>query len=212
MIKGIAFDAGGVLLITKEIDSEEEYLLRKYFPNICYREYKESFRRFNEKAQTIKGYSLKRALTECLKSLGVKNKKKIEYFTCRISKLRPEIVDGCKELFDYLKSKGIKIIVLSDTHHTSLSAKRALNSIDNKISRMIDFIITSKDLGCKKPCFEIFKQLFKKTELNKEEILFITDSEEELLGARDSGIRTLFFSNEKEKSLIYLKSKIEKYL
>jgi HAD superfamily hydrolase (TIGR01549 family) len=210
MIKGNAFDAGGVLLLTKDVNLKTARLLRKYFPEINYELYKNNFAKFKEKAQTVKDYSFKMAVEECLKSLGVDDERRIEKFIKMVARLRPKILLGCRELFEFIKRKNIKIIILSDTHHTSSSARRFFKHSSKKISELIDFIITSKDVGCKKPCPKIFRFACKRTGLKKEEILFISDSREEIFGAKIFGFKTIFFSNENKRNAFYIKSVIKK--
>ncbi|MGB9748919.1 MAG: HAD family hydrolase [Candidatus Woesearchaeota archaeon] len=212
MIKGVAFDAGGVLLVTGETSLKTENLFKKYFPEIRYERYMKNFRRFKNKAQKIKGYSFKTAVEECLKSLGIKDKKRIRAFSNRIIRIKPKIIRGCRELFEFIKRKKLKIIILSDTHNTSSSARKFFKLKNKKISEMIDFIITSKDVGCKKPCSKILRYACKKSGLKREEILFISDSMEEISGARIFGFKTILFSNKNISNALYLKPIIEKYL
>ncbi|MEM2121842.1 MAG: HAD family hydrolase [Candidatus Woesearchaeota archaeon] len=214
MIKGVAFDAGGVILLTKNTRLKTKELLREFFPNLSYKKYKKNFEYFKDLAQTIKSYSYESAVKDCLVFSGVEDKKRIKFFLKKLSKIKPELIKNCEELFCWLKKKRIKIIILSDTHYNSSRAKNFFKSKNKKISKMIDFIITSKDVGCKKPNKKIFSYTCKVTGLNKNEIIFVSDDIQEIRGAKNFGFKTLYFSNENKKNrdALILKSKIQKLL
>ena len=113
--------------------------------------------------------------------------------------INPEMMN----LVDELRKKGFKLGLLSNDSNASWSrAKKALD-----IELHFDIIVFSHMVGARKPSEEIFQYLLKNLNLEKEEIIFIDDSEKNVKGAEDIGIKSFLF-----KTLDQIKKEILNFL
>lgn len=133
--------------------------------------------------------------------------------TLGISKTRPTFLYNtsmpkrCKTLqpkliktLQYLKSRGYKLGIISNTKHSAYIMKKSL--IETGLIKYFDDIfVYSSDYGmCRKPCGKIFKKaiaIIHKNHpwINKNNILYVgNDYEKDVLGANPY-MRTAFLTN-----------------
>lgn len=91
-----------------------------------------------------------------------------------------ELIEGSYELLNFLKSKLIKLTLLTDfCTHEQLSKINVLNILD-----FFDFIITSEEIGIEKPSSRMFTYAVNKMNLKNSEVIMIgNDIKKDIDGA-----------------------------
>jgi epoxide hydrolase-like predicted phosphatase len=195
MIKGIAFDYGGVIKINDEdlfsniakyLDISREEFSKEYFSlNHLFNTQDKSYE--DVISLIISKFNDSKEAKDYILNLMKENHSKYH--------LNDELIDTIKDL----KNKDYKIALLSNN---SIKLKEKL--IEDGISDIFDVIIISAEVGCQKPQPEIFDILFKKLELNPSEVVFIDDTLKSLEGADKIGyIPILYKDNETFKSELF---------
>jgi len=191
MIKLVIFDAGGVLYTgsMKIVDEAVKKFLKKHGIN----DFKKSDKIWSrtEKLASIGKISVKEAHERWLNGLGLSKELAHEWSkidkkeiwgkfkrTPRINKLLQKLKE------DYL------LVVLSDTIDSKQEKieKMQILGINHKI---FDEIYTSHDLGTYKPSKRAFHTVLKKFNVKPKEAVFISDSCDELKGAKEIGLLTI---------------------
>ena len=113
----------------------------------------------------------------------------------------PEI-EGMRELIKSLKSQhGVGLFLLSN-----ISTYFAAHSGEIEILKDFDKCIFSAVCGHVKPSKEIFEHLCRECGARPEECIFIDDSEKNVRGAENFGIKAYLFDGDVEKLKKYLDS------
>ena len=104
---------------------------------------------------------------------------------------KPGLVDGARELVDYLRGRGYRLHICSNGFHEVQYKKlRACGLYD-----CFDTIILSEDAGANKPAPQFFDYALRQTRARRETTLMIGDNlQTDILGARQAGLATAWFN------------------
>lgn len=121
----------------------------------------------------------------------------IEYIRGEATK-KVRLIDGALELMDYLKSKGIKIGILTN----GIFIDQAKKLVKLKLDDFVDYLVTSDMCASDKPDPRIFKYLLNKMGVSPDQALMIGDDiVADIKGANDFGIKTIYLKNGSPRNL-----------
>ena len=104
---------------------------------------------------------------------------------------KPGLVDGARELMDYLRERGYRMHMCSNGFHEVQYRKlRACGLYD-----YFDSVVLSEDAGANKPAKEYFDYAFSVTKAQPGTTLMIGDNlQTDILGAKQAGLHTAYFN------------------
>lgn len=183
-IKCVAFDWGGVLIDNPVDDFAKECSQRI---GISIQELKESYSSFAEKFE--KGLLPEHDLWLNIgKQLNINipdsNSLWYECFKTVYSPRKPVF-----NLAKKLKNSGILVALLSNTEVP------AMNFFNSQNYDFFDVKVFSCAEGCRKPESEIYQILLNRLNLPATQILFIDDREENVLQAKNMGMKSILYDN-----------------
>ena len=200
-LKAILSDAGGILFDDSHTKTREyNYLSR--FMRVSYRDFMASFYPFKEKTQVRPGYTRDDAFSDYLALIGREDllsgfkeyaaDYSNRYYGDPSALLRP----GVKDSLRLLKSKGVKFVVLTDSSQGSAEYGKFLERCG--IAGDISDIISSKDLGVKKPHPDFFRYALERHGLDVKDAAFVGHDHDELKGAHDFGLEVIALNYQPE--------------
>jgi len=186
MIKAVTFDYGGVIRINDEDlfnniakylkisreDFNKEYFSLNYLFNTQDKSYEDVI------SLVISKFNDSKEARDYVLNLTKENHSKYH--------LNDRLIVVIKNL----KNKNYKIALLSNN---SIKLKEEL--IKDGIADLFDVVIISAEVRCQKPEPEIFDILFKKLELEPNEVIFVDDTLKSLEGADKIGYIPIFYEN-----------------
>ena len=142
----------------------------------------ERFRRPLSLGKTSDGTPLSPSREECLHISDVF----LDYCSSK-----PGLIDGARDLMDYLRSKNYRIHMCSNGFHEVQYKK--LRSCG--LLEYFDSIILSEDAGANKPSAQFFDYAMAQTKANLQTTIMIGDNPvTDIGGAMDYGLDTIFFN------------------
>jgi len=188
-IKAVIFDVGGVLAIGDKTKSVHEFMQRslhlfldQWFDSID-TVYVRAFERKISKQQALE------LMARNLKT----NPKKLERLWIQAYK---RCFSQNVELYEFaynLKKQGYKIAILSDQWPVSKEAVML-----KKYTKKFDVIVSSDEVGVRKPNFEIYKIALKMLKIKPSEALFIDNQIWNIQAAQKLGINTILYQNNQQ--------------
>ncbi len=107
-----------------------------------------------------------------------------------------EIFDGVPATINALKEKGFILGIITDT---AMTFTKKLDWFDQYgFGRVWDTVISSKEIGVRKPSPDMYEKAIKQTGVCASEAVFIGHKKTELDGARAIGLKTIAFNSEKD--------------
>ena len=88
------------------------------------------------------------------------------------------------------KKSGYKVAALTNVNEINYHFFRKLGFYDE-----FDAVVTSYDVGVRKPETKIYRVLFQKLKMSPEEMVFTDNSRENLVKAKKLGMKTIFYTN-----------------
>ncbi|MBI4721804.1 MAG: HAD family hydrolase [Candidatus Stahlbacteria bacterium] len=199
MIKSVIFDFWGTLVEyggDKEISRGE---LRNCGYNFGFEKVYEVLEKVRLKCTRIRNTTYKEIVASeetamLLKELGIESKeiwvKCTEIYSSALLSMDISLQVGADKVLGWLKSKGLKVGLLSNTDHGWL--ERVLLKKYN-IHQYFDVIILSCDVGIRKPATEIFNSTMKQMDVRACESMYVGDwPEVDVLGAKQSGMWAVY--------------------
>ncbi|MEM0001551.1 MAG: HAD family hydrolase [Desulfurococcaceae archaeon] len=111
----------------------------------------------------------------------------------------PKLIAGAVELLEYSKKRGLKVVVVTNTHFTGRTVHKMLENIG--IAKYVDFVISSADYEVLKPNPRLFKIALDLLKANPWEVIHIGDScTRDVLGAFSAGMKSILYAR-REKSI-----------
>lgn len=202
-IKAIFSDGGGILF-DDAYHRERHYNFLKQHIAISEADFRKGFQEFKERAQTQRGYSSNDAFRDYLAANGWGHY--YEQFLQEQPKDVIKLYDDIIETLKKLKEKGICFVVLSDTslEGKDIEKKLAEIGVDN-----IDGVVSSVDVGIKKPAKKFFDYVLREHGLAKDEVIFLGHSMDELEGAAAHGFRVAALNYDRADDLQFIPSELK---
>jgi putative hydrolase of the HAD superfamily len=129
--------------------------------------------------------------------LGVNSDKALEEAGFEYEKgaydYKPVPVQGARELLSYAKSRGLRVVVVTNT---SFSTDGALKLLENAgLREYVDYLASSADIGCEKPNPEIFLHALRAIRVKPEETVHIGDScRRDVIGSVLAGLKPVLYA------------------
>ena len=190
MIKAIAFDYGGVIVLMENLTEE----VSKYL-GVSTGDWHKVYFSLNHLANTGEN-TFGDIFSMTAKKLGATNEQISEIAKIRIeNKKTIRLNNELLEIIKSLRKNNYKVALLSNN-----SSKLRGWLIKDEISDLFDEIIISAEVGHQKPSPEIFEILFNKLDVESDEVAFVDDTEKSLEGAEKIGYSPILFTeNQKLK-------------
>lgn len=104
---------------------------------------------------------------------------------------KPGLVEGARELVDYLRGRGYRLHLCSNGFHEVQYRKLRACGLDG----CFETINLSEDAGANKPSAEFFDYALRTAQARRESTLMIGDNfQTDILGAKNAGIATAYFN------------------
>ncbi|MFH1424502.1 MAG: HAD family hydrolase [archaeon] len=103
-----------------------------------------------------------------------------------------KVPDGIRKLLEHIKTKKVKIVLVTDL--TARVQMQKLEKMD--LGNLIDFVVTSEEAGREKPAPYIYYLALEKAKCDIDEAIFIGDDyDKDIAGAENLGIKNFNLSH-----------------
>ena len=126
-----------------------------------------------------------------LESFGIeRSKENIRIMQEGMKNLITEVDSDSIETIKNLKKQGYRVLMLSNSNPEISEGNLERNS---SYYDLFDHYYLSYQLGCRKPEREIYNHVLRQEGLQGPECLFVDDKEENLVSARQSGMKVMYY-------------------
>lgn len=110
---------------------------------------------------------------------------------------KPKVIDGAQTLLEYVKKRGLKVVIISNT---SFSAKAVAKMLENVgLLQYVDYIVSSADTEVVKPNPRIFYTALRAVNVEPGEVIHLGDScIRDAVGAYIAGIKPILLAKSEE--------------
>lgn len=194
-IKALFFDAGDILYYRPHKDRNLDKFLEEKPLNLD--------PNFESERQRLKNLAFSGKIRrhdyyrKVLNLYGITSAKEIEagIVAMSLDDNTVEIIEGVPETIIKLKENGFILGIITDT---AMPISKKLNWFDQQgFGRVWDSVISSKEIGVRKPSPAMYENAIKQTGVRPCEAIFVGHKKSELDGARAVGMRTIAFNYEK---------------
>jgi putative hydrolase of the HAD superfamily len=106
---------------------------------------------------------------------------------------KSRLVDGAREMLQYLKEKGYRLCLISNGFYEVQYRKMKSAQIED----FFEVVVLSDDIGVNKPDRRIFDHALRKAGATAEESIIIGDNPDaDIKGAIDAGWKAIYFNRE----------------
>ncbi len=204
-VKAIFFDAGDILYYRPERDRYLNEFLAKH-PHEHAANFETERKRIKDLAFSgqIKRHDYYR---ELIHLYGIDDAQLVEEGMQALSRDDDTVAifEGVPETINHLKEMGYILGIITDT---AMPFTRKLNWFDEHgFGRVWDVVISSKEVGVRKPAPMMYQEALNQTGIKPDEALFVGHKTHELDGARAVGLRTVAFNYDRDaKADIYIEN------
>lgn len=195
-VKAIFFDAGDILYYRPERDKFlNEFLAGQKVTKVP---------GFDEERKRIKDLAFSGQMRrhdyyrELIRLYGITDSQDVEEGMRAISRddNTVAIFDGVPETINALKEKGYLLGIITDT---AMPFTRKLDWFeDHGFGRVWDVVISSKEMGVRKPAPSMYEEALNQTGVSPAEAVFVGHKTHELDGARAVGMKTIAFNYDQD--------------
>jgi len=193
MIKLIIFDGGEILYTAKKVmkifEKEYDKFLRNF--GVSFKEQEKIWLKVYPKISSGR-ISLREANKIVYKKLGIPVSKVDEWLRKdkEINLKHIKLLKDVKKTLLKIKSKGIKIAILSDTVHPLRWRLELFKKLGLKKGKHYDKLFLSNLIGYEKPHPKAYIKVLEYFKVKPEETLFVGHDRKEIEGAKKVGIKT----------------------
>jgi len=213
-IKAICFDLGDTLICSEnQLSWTNNYknALEKGFNSInkkpkedeynnCIEILKKYNTRINPREYEISSSQIFNEIMELMK-LNIKEKNIIEKYYFDYYMKNNKAFDDTEEVLEDIKNNNLKIGILTDVPYGSIKVVTDdINKIKN--NKIIDVILSSVEIGYRKPNKNGYILLSKKLGVQTDEMIYIGNEEKDITGANNTGIISILI-NRTDKEINY---------
>lgn len=199
-IKAVFSDGGNIVFHNLKGWSYD--VIHRHLPDLSYEQWRAGFLPYKIKVQTLPNYSKNEAVSDYLTSIG--QPELIEAVKAELPDEDSgiELIPNVKTTLKKLYLAKTPFIILTDAGKRSIELMPGL--VTCGIDKYVTDVISSKDLGIRKPHPDFFNYALAKHNLKKEDVIFVAHDDDELEGAHKLGFQTYALNFSPTQNLSYL--------